>query len=60
MLLLLDQLGEIWEITSWVTMPKALPTGMKRSFRTGLLPFSVVGGRTGLGLQAGGQEFESP
>jgi hypothetical protein len=30
--LLLDQLGGIWEITSAVTVPKPLPTGLKRSF----------------------------
>jgi hypothetical protein len=27
---LLDQLGGIWEITTGVTLPKALPTGLKR------------------------------
>jgi len=32
MVLLLDQLGGIWEITSDVTLPKSLPTGLKRSF----------------------------
>jgi hypothetical protein len=31
MLLLLDQLGGIWEITTRVTLPKALPTGLKGS-----------------------------
>jgi hypothetical protein len=31
MLLLLDQLGGIWEIIFWMTLPKALPTGLKRS-----------------------------
>lgn len=29
--LLLDQLGGIWEITMGVILPKALPTGLKRS-----------------------------
>jgi hypothetical protein len=32
MLLLLDQLGGIWEIIFWMTLPKALPTVLKRSF----------------------------
>jgi len=31
MLLLLDQLGGIWEIIFWMTLPKALPTALKRS-----------------------------
>jgi hypothetical protein len=31
MLLLLDQLGGIWEIIFSMTLPKALPTGLKRS-----------------------------
>jgi hypothetical protein len=31
MLLLLDQLGGIWEIIFWMTLPKALPTVLKRS-----------------------------
>jgi len=32
MMLLLDQLGGIWEITLNVSVPKALPTELKRSF----------------------------
>jgi hypothetical protein len=31
MLLLLDQLGGIWEIIFWMTLSKALPTVLKRS-----------------------------
>jgi hypothetical protein len=31
MLLLLDQLGGIWEIIFRMTLPKALPTALKRS-----------------------------
>ena len=30
-LLLLDQLGGIWEIIFWMTLPELLPTGFKRS-----------------------------
>jgi hypothetical protein len=31
MLLLLDQLGGIWEIIFWVTLSELLPTAFKRS-----------------------------
>jgi hypothetical protein len=31
-LLLLDQLGGIWEIIFWMTLPEPLPTEVKRSF----------------------------
>jgi hypothetical protein len=30
-LLLLDQLGGIWEIIFWMALPELLPTGFKRS-----------------------------
>jgi hypothetical protein len=31
MALLLDQLGGIWEIIFWMTLPEPLPTALKRS-----------------------------
>ena len=30
-MLLLDQLGGIWEVIFWMALPKALPTGLKRA-----------------------------
>ena len=56
----LDQLGGIWEIIFWMTLPEPLPTELKMSFCAGTLQFSLISAPTGLSLQARGRGFESP